>query len=214
MGFREWEGCAEQLRAETRADDRQVHPRLLVATCGLALVGTRGIAGCWLGRRVYYDHTARPERQTGTIAHELGHFALDRYNEEQSERGAAYTGAAILVPRRAIDGVLRRVGWDMDALRADFPHASAELLARRIADVREAVVTIVDGRRIKARVSAPWLPPPSTGLTREERRVLAVAMTERRQIDEGWIRAIPVIDPDQAPRVILIAEREQLELRF
>ncbi len=213
MSYRVWEACAEQLRGELAVDDRHMHPRILVAKCGLGLVEGIRKTACWTGGVIVVDGTARPSRQAGRMVHELGHFTLDRYNEEQSERGASAVGAAILVPRRALDSALKRRGGDFEAVRADFEHASAELLARRIVDVREAVVTIADGRRIRARVSSPWLPEPRAGLAKDEARVLRAVLEERRQIDEGWIRGVPVFEPGY-DRVILIAEAEQLALRF
>lgn len=214
VSFRDWEGCAEQLRAEIAVDDDHVHPKLLVERCELELVDERPPTGpCFTGRRIYYDSTARPERQAGIISHELGHFAAQRYGEHDSERCASYVGAALLVARRALDRSLRSHGWNLELIRPDFQHASPELLARRIADVREAVVTITDGRRIRARVASPWLPLPRPRLTQDEQRVLRAAVESGRRVDEGWISATPYPDPVH-PRVILIAEREQLELRF
>lgn len=214
MSFRSWEANAEQLRAEIGLDDQHVHPRIIVGKCELELVPTRPRTGpCYTGTRVYYDPTTGPERQAGTMSHELGHVANQRYGEEDSERAASYVGAAILVPRRALDRALKKKGWNLDELRRDFEHASAELLARRIADLREAVVTITDGRRILARVASPWLPSPRPGLTRDEQAVLRRAVETRRRVDEGWISATPVYEAGYQ-RVIVIADREQLALRF
>ncbi len=214
MSFREWEGCAEQLRAEIAVDDDHVHPKILVERCELELVEVMSRTGpCFTGQRIYYDPTARPERQAGTIAHELGHFTSRRYSVDDTERAASYVGAALLVARRALDRSLRRHGWNHELIRPDFQHASAELLARRIADVREAVVTIVDGRRLRARVASPWLPLPRPRLSQDEQRVLRAALETGQRVDEGWISATPYLEPGHR-RVILIAEREQLELRF
>lgn len=215
MDARALEANAEQLRSELSIDDEDVHPRVLIVKCGIELSPTRPRTGpCFTGARVYYDPTARPERQAGTMGHELGHFVNRRYGDEDSERAAAFVGAALIVPRRALVRALKRHGRDVDALRSDFRHASAELLARRIADIRDdVVVTIVDGRRVRARVAAPWMAPPGPGLTRDERDVLRRAIEQCRRVDDGWISATPVFDGDRQ-RVIIIAEREQLELRF
>ncbi len=216
MGAAEWEGVAAAFLAEIGADDMALDPRVVCAAYQLELVPTTASAPgpCVIDGRIRYRVHERPVRVAGTIGHELGHVALGRHGEPQSERGAAYVGAAILVPRRPLDAALRRVGWDVERLREAFPYASHELLARRIAEVREAVVTILDGRRVRARVGSPWLtPPPGPGLTRDEQRVVRAARETRARVDEGWISALPLYD-GPLERVIVIADREQLNLRF
>ncbi len=210
-----WEGVAAGLLEEAGADDEAMDPRALASACGLRLVPVMDSAGggaCTRGKLIRFPAAARAVRQAGTIAHELGHVALDRYDEEQSEPGAAYVGAALLVPRRALDRALRRHGWELDALRAVFPFASAELLARRIAELREAVVTIFDGRRVKARIASPWLAPPPKGLTRIEREVLEEAWAAG-EAHADLVRAWRLHEPGH-DRVIIIADAEQLALRF
>lgn len=148
----DWEGCANAFLRAIGADDAHHDPRLLAAAYDLELVpvgGRDGRASCTRGRRVYLPVAAAPERQAGVIAHELGHLALEMHGGEQSEPAASYTGAAILVPRRPLLRALRRHGPDLAALRPLFPHASAELLARRVADVAEYVCTIVDERGVR-----------------------------------------------------------------
>lgn len=216
MGAAEWEGVAHAFLEEIGAESLALPPQAIAGAYELELVPT--IAGapgpCVVDGRIRYRAHERPVRVAGTIGHELGHVALERHGEPQSERGAAYVGAAILVPRRSLDAALRRVGWDVERLRETFPHASCELLARRIAEVREAVVTIVDGRRIKARVGTPWLtPPPGPGMTREEQRIVRAAREARARVDEGWISAVPIYD-GPFERIIVIAEREQLSMRL
>lgn len=217
MGAPEWEGVASAFLAEICADDLALDPITIATTYDIELVPTTaGSPGpCIIDGRIRYRPNERPVRVAGTIAHELGHVALDRHREPQSERAAAYVGAAILVPRRALDRALKRIGWDVLRLQAEtFPHASAELLARRIAEVREAVVTIIDGRRVRARVSSPWLAPlPGPGLTRDEQRLVRLARETKARVDEGWISAVPVYD-GSLERIIVIAEREQLSMRL
>lgn len=213
MSFRSWEANAAQLRAELGLDDVVVHPKILASRYELDVLGAGRRESCIAGGRILVDAGATHEQQAFDLAHELGHFALDRYNDEQSERGASYIAGALLLPRRSLRVALVKFGWDLDELRRHFLHASPEVIARRIADVAEAVVTITDGRRVLARVASPWLAAPRGALTTIEREVLQRAVEARRRVDEGWISATPYFGGAH-PRVIIIAEREQLGLRF
>ncbi len=213
MSFRSWEADAAQLRAEVGLDDVVVHPKILASRYELDVRGAGRRGSCISGDRVLVDAGAPAEQQAFDLAHELGHFAIARYRGEQSERGASYIAGALLLPRRPMTAALVRFGWDLEQLRRHFLHSSHEVIARRIADVAEAVVTVSDGRRVLARVASPWLAPPRPTLTGIERELLRRAVEQGRRVDEGWISATPYLG-GQHRRVIVIAEREQLELRF
>ena len=213
MSFRSWEANAAQLRSEVGLDDVVVHPKILASRYELDVRRTGRRGSCIAGDRVLVDGGATPEQQAFDLAHELGHFALERYNDEQSERGANYIAGALLLPRRSMRVALVKFGWDLEQLRRHFLHASPEVIARRIADVTEAVVTITDGRRVLARVASPWLVPPRPTLTAVEREVMKRAVDGGARVDDGWISCTPYLQGPQR-RVIIIAEREQLELRF
>src|SRR5687768_295165 len=110
--FRVWEGSAAQLRGELGLDDTIVHPKILAAGYELDVRSTAIRRGsCMAGGRVFVDGRATQEQQAFDLAHELGHFALDRYNEEQSEQGASYVAGALLLPRRPLTSTLRLYGW-------------------------------------------------------------------------------------------------------
>lgn len=109
-------------------------------------------------RCIYLPRRAmRPERRHGAVAHELGHVLLrDHREDHQNERAARYLAGALLVPRESLDRALRR-SWSIRVLRSLHPNASHEMLARRVAQVRPAVATVIDGGRVTARVASPWL---------------------------------------------------------
>lgn len=99
--------------------------------------------------------TSTPIRRLhSVIAHECAHSLLRRFRMRNDERNASYLGAALLVPRRALDRQLR-TGWNLEALRACHINASAELLARRVRDVRRhASVAIYDRGTLRQRFGA------------------------------------------------------------
>jgi hypothetical protein len=117
----------------------------------------------------------RISRIHGVLGHELAHELFARFKMEQSERAANYLGAALLVPRRSLDRDLR-AGWDLEQLRCKHIYASAELLARRIVDVREAGLAIYDQGRFRYR----------TGVTRMDLR------RERAMVNEALHTGAPV----------------------
>jgi hypothetical protein len=87
----------------------------------------------------------------GLIAHEASHVLLDDYGIPQSEAAARYLAAALLVAWRRLDRQLR-AGWDLSRLMGLHPYASAELLARRIVDVRRARFSVWDAGRLRYRI--------------------------------------------------------------
>lgn len=141
------EGVAAALLGELALDDCVLDPRVIAIACGLRLRPSPHEPACLVGMEIVYNPRERPTRQAGTIAHELGHFALRRYGEDDDEQAATRVGAALLVPRRPLDAALRRLGWDLPELRGTFSHASHELIARRVLELREGGLIVRDSRR-------------------------------------------------------------------
>jgi len=132
-----------------------------------------------------------------------GHVALARHGDEQSEAAASYVGAAILVPRRPLLRALRRHGPDLTALRSLFPHASWELLARRVADVAEYVCTVVDGDRVRRHAPhAPWACRPDR-LTDTEHALVAAARLDG-VAELGDTRAWHIAEPGYDRTILLM----------
>lgn len=202
MDLATWEGVAEAFAADVGIH-HHVHPRVIAAAYGLELAPVADRSGrhsCVRGNVIRVPALARPERLAGVLAHELGHVALEHHGEEDSEHAASFVGAALLVPRSSLLVALRCAGPDLCALRQPFPHASAELLARRVADVAPYHVSIIDGRRV--RTHAPHVTWP----------VLVDARTTQAALHEGYAedtrtRAWRVGDAER-PRVIAITALE------
>lgn len=208
-----WEAVARAVH-EATGIDAPVDARELAVACGLRLAHCgRGLA-LLDGDVVHYDPHARPQRQHGMIAHEVAHHVLRYHGERDTEQAARYTAGALLLPRQAYDRDLRETAWDLDQLRARHPNASAEMLARRVAELRDAVISIIDQGHVRARVGSPWMPAPPRKLTPLERE-LADAALERGAAQRGGelLAAYPLID-GRNRRVIVIAEARQLGLRF
>lgn len=165
------------------------------------------------GDVVRFDGTARPSRQHGLIAHEVAHYLLRRQAEPDPEPAANYTAGALMLPRARFDRDLRR-SWDLLELRRLHHNASAEMLARRITQLRDAVVSVLDQGKLRARVASPWAPMPSPRLTPLERELADAALAGGNvQRESELLAAYPFFDGPHR-RVIVVAEAEQLGLRF
>jgi hypothetical protein len=186
----------------------------LAAACDLVCLPGRRSRTCLKGDVVRYDASARPVRQHGLIAHEVAHFVLRMHGESDGESAADYTAGALLLPRARYDRDLRETAWDLRELQRRHPHASAEMCARRITQLREAVVTVLDQGKVRARVGSPWMPAPSARMTRVERE-LADAALESGEVQKAndLLAAYPLFEGDYR-RVIVVAEAEQLSLRL
>jgi hypothetical protein len=212
-GFAVWEGVARAAHDATGID-APVSAFDLATAYGLTCIpDERG--GAFLdGDDVHYDGRARPVRQHGLVAHEVAHYLLRRHGEDDPEPAARYTAGALMLPRRAYDRDLRETAWDLHELRRRHPNASAELCARRIAELRDAVVTILDAGKVRARVGSPWSSAPRARLTPLERELADAALTSGEvQRANDLLAAWPLFD-GRWRRVIVVAEAQQLSLRL
>jgi hypothetical protein len=152
----------------------------------------------------------RRERLQWAIAHEIGELCacqvFDRLSVDPREAPAAAREAVanslasrILLPREAFARDGRSCGWDLFDLKARYPAASHELIARRMLDFEiPLIVTIFDhGRRTFRRGNLPFRLPPVCELelaacrtAHEESRPTVEADFARR------VQAWPVHEPD------------------
>lgn len=188
----------------------------VAAAHGFRLRPSSGLPGgaALEGNVIRLNPRLRSTRIQGVVGHELGHWALQRAREPDTEEAASAVGGAIQLPRRAFDADLRATAWSMADLQRRHPNASAELIARRIVELRDAVATIFDQGRVTARVCSPWLPVRFARLSRFERELAARALELEEVVNaDELVYAVPVIE-GRHRRVIVVAEAEQLELRF
>lgn len=152
--------------------------------------GRRSGGFFWIGTRVSV------RRLHSVIAHECAHEILARYATDD-ERSARYLGAALLVPRRALDRQLR-AGWDLERLMAEHVNASAELIARRVTEVRRASLAVYDQGRFRYRTGT------ATPLA-IERELVEEALATLRPVRIDDLRgAWPVVAGERC-RVLVLA---------
>ena len=210
----ELESIALSVHRETGLDDPPVDAFELAALCGMTLRPARNGRGFASDSVIAYPARSRRVRQHGVIAHELGHWALRWAGEDDSEQGADYLAGALLLPRRCLDTDLKN-SWDFSLLRARHVNVSAEMLARRITQVRDAVATIIDHGQVKSRVTSPWINGRQwKRMSRWERNLADQALeTEETVYGDELCYAVPVIEGTWR-RVVVVCEAEQLSLRL
>lgn len=181
---------------------------------GLRLRPCRMRGAALAGDVVLFDAYSRAVRQHGLVAHEVGHVVSQEAGVGDTEENANFVGSAVMLPRAPFERDLRTTGWDLRELRAKHLNVSAEMIARRIVSVRDAIATILDNGRVKARVVSPWLAEGFRRVSAFERELAATALeTGEVQRPDGLIWAVPVFDGEHR-RVIVVAEAEQLALRI
>lgn len=207
------EGVAADVLDATGVD-APVNAFELADLCGLQVVYGAARGAHLDGARIVLGRGARRVREHGLVAHETAHYLLDRAAETNDEPGARYLSGALMLPRAAFERDLRR-SWDVAALRAKHVNVSAEMIARRLVQVRDAVATIIDQGRVKARVASPWLTSPALGrLSRWERELADEALARGASVQgDELVWACPFVDGEWE-RVVIVAELEQLALRL
>lgn len=135
----------------------------------------------------------RPERQQWALAHEIGEHLAERAfacwgmspetsAEGTRERLANRLANRLLLPSRWFDRDGRLTGWDLRRLKARYPTASHELIARRMLETpHPAVMTICDQGKVTLRrsSSAGRVPPMSSA----ERAAWETAHDEARDVE-------------------------------
>lgn len=212
-----WEGVATNLLEEAGCEDPPVSAIDLADCCELTVRPARLLrARLVRGNVIEVNALARTTRLHGLVAHEIGHWALRRAGEPSTEDAARYLVGALLLPRRAFDRDLRETQWDLEELRRRHPNASAEVIARRIVQLRDAVASIWDQGKCTARVASSWLPVERVGRkTSTLERCLAdrVLETEQTERPAPLVWAVPFFD-GRFRRVVVVLEAEQLALRW
>lgn len=208
-----WEGTARAFHDATGIGAPVDAFRMARAVGVLCIAGPRGKAGLE-GDVLFYDASARLVRQHGLVSHEVAHRLLRLHGEADTEPAANYTSGALMLPGSPFDRDLRDTAWNLEQLRVRHPNASAEMIARRVTQRREAVVSIIDQGRLRARVASPWLEQPRQRLTAVERELADAAIeTGQAQRANDLLSAWPLFDGAHR-RVIVVAEAQQLEMRF
>ncbi len=174
-----WEATGEELPVDAFR---------LARACGFAVEGWTRAQGAIRGTTIRYPIGARETRQHGTVAHELGHALLDYHRvDSRDEDAARYLAGALLLPRRPFARDLTATDWDLFALRARHPNASAEMIVVRMTQVSEATAWVWDAAKLARRY----------GLEADDAEAIPVVervLSLEEPVVEGPVLAWPVFD--------------------
>jgi hypothetical protein len=210
----EWEGVAREVHDATGID-APVDAFDIAGAYGLRCL-PGGHDGAFLdGDDIHYDSRARSVRQHGLVSHELGHWFLRAAKlDDTDEQAVGRVAAALMLPWATFDRHLKQKAWDLYALRELHPNASAEMIARRISQMRDALVTVFDQGKVSKRLASPWLPTPDRKPMTIEAKLAAAALESGEPQHAGdLLGAYPFIDGEHR-RVIVVADAEQLSLQL
>lgn len=157
----------------------------LADLCGLSVRPWWRAQGALVHDEIRYPARARFVRQHGVVAHELGHWALARADEEDCEDSARYLAGALMLPRVPFLRDLAETDWDLTKLRDRHPNASAEMIVVRMTQVSAATAWVWDNGKLARRYGIPAEAPHD---------VINEAVMLEGNIDIGPVRAWTMID--------------------
>lgn len=172
----EFEGMAEALLREGGQGDEGA-PRLAALVASLlgpdgleyaptSLPGDAALVRIRDTWRIYVRRKLPVERRAFAIAHELAEWWLrvrERYDGDDAEIVADYTGAAIMTPRRAFARSLRDHGDDFPELAADFRTTETHVALRQ-AELTGQPRVVVSPLLVRVRGPEDWVWPAEATL--------------------------------------------------
>ncbi len=169
-----------------------------------------------LAGTVILDRSLTPERAHWAYCHELAHWLLghaetppaDPAEERRREREADQLASRFMLPE---DRFKPHVHRSLNELKSLFPHASYEVIARRRLQFRPGLLTIVDNRRLTARLAPDGWNRPAELFPLEKDGLERCLDSRDEQVIEGdgmMVEATYVDDGRGVIRVILFTEEK------
>lgn len=182
---------------------------------GLRVVmGPAGTRPMLVGDVIVVNGSDPVERRRFAAAHEFSHRVLRERGIDDTEFRVNWLASALLHPQEWFADRLAARGWDLAALRVECPYSSHEAIARRIVNIRKAVLWVCDRSATGARTSRrTW----SRGVQRRlaenpttiERNAVQEAAAWRVPRSRGAVRAMP-LERGGALRVICLSQADEL----
>jgi Zn-dependent peptidase ImmA (M78 family) len=222
--WQEWEGVAREFQNSTGVDDPPVDARMVARRAKLEIRYAIGPSKLDIAKReITVNPRQHPTHVQIDIAHEAGHFLLDRAGLPNVELGAKYLSGALLGPHRCFDREVDSQNWSVVGLQRRHRNMPALALALRITQVRDAVATIFHPlqKRRPWRRASPWIEDLAVieKPTRLERDFAARAWDVGTELhgegaEEGLHATVAPDEYSDGPRVIVVRDLRQLALRF
>lgn len=167
----------------------------LAELCGLRLVPWYRSYGAIRGDEIFYPIRARLQRQHGIIAHEIGHFALERAGlDPRCEPSARYLAGALLLPQTPFFRDAMELDFDLPLIQTRHPNASAEMIAVRLTQVAPAVAWIWDNGKLARQYGVD---------EGDVEDLVDRVLTAEEPVSDGDLDAWPIFD-GQWRRVIVV----------
>lgn len=165
-----WEGVAAWVLDRASGDAVE-----LAHTLGLDVVAVpnQRAAGTLIGNTIAVRASLAPAYREHAIAHELGHWALRQTRTDDSEAGADYVAAALLMPWREV----RRAHDWRDLLTGRCVTETSALL--RAGEVQATPVAVVTPHAVYVRGPEDWQWPTADELRRASRAWPEIARKRR-----------------------------------
>jgi len=172
-----------------------------------------GFDGYSFSRTIVLVDDLYPARKNFIFCHELAHILLGHSlrttRRPSDEFEADRLAAELMLPEAEFKPLALQ--FDLAETKARFPHASWEVVARRWAEFRSAVLTIFDNGKQTNRVIPPGLTAPIR-VSDVEYRVIRRCFEEAQSSDVSApplnMRAYYINDGRGVERVILLTEWE------
>ena len=166
-------------------------------------------------RTIVIDRDLSEERMNWTFCHELAHLLLKHGSAErpvsaQDEKEAHELAQNLLLPPETFRDDAHR--FSLPELKAHYPHASWEVIARTRVRYRPAILTIFDnGRRTLRMAPAPInCPTRLHPLEKAIKQTLESGEATAELRDDGMhVEGVFVDEGRDIRRIILIAESEE-----
>jgi hypothetical protein len=182
---------------------------------GLRVVmGPEGTRPMLVGDVILVNGADPVERRRFAATHELAHRILRERGIEDTEWRVNWLASALLHPREWFMQVLAARGWDLAGLKIECPYSSHEAIARRVVNLRHAVLWVCDrdasGKRTSQRVCSRGVAPRLIDSpTVIERAAVRAAALERRAQSRAFVHALP-LERGPALRVICLSRADDL----
>lgn len=152
----EWEGVIRWVLAHASGDAWAIARALEVEVYAVKGLRQAACAGVAEGRDVvgYRASLPRPYANHG-IVHEIGHIFMKRLGVEDSEEGADYIAAGVLMPTNEFRARLREVGEDPTQLALPFGVTETSA-ALRLGEVNDVPVAVVAPLIVRVRGPEEW----------------------------------------------------------
>ena len=166
-----------------------------------------------MDRRIVLDLDLYPSRRNWLFCHELGHIILGHQKKpinREIEREADIFASELMLPSAEFRRDMNEM--DIPSLKEKYDHASWEVICRRWADERPAVLTIYDNMQLTSRSAPEKLNFPPKPSSVEVEFIMECYNQQRhisRNVDgeiELCLQAFFVDIGSEYERVLLIAE--------